>query len=144
MSVVRDFIFQSLMPRKLFFSGLYYNDVIVNVIWYLNLVVVSWNSVLILVLDLIFLWLMWKPHSDGSLISQFNRNIQKQRNGSSLTFCFLYRMKLNLRSNHSEYFSLKSTETYISTDNFRPRISVSDWLIFCSGNLMLHLKKNWK
>ena len=114
---------------------------IVNVIWYLNLVLVSWNSVLILVLDLIFLWLMWKPHSDGSLISQFNRNIQKQRNGSILTFCFLYRMKLNLRSNHSEYFSLKSTETYISTDNFRPRISVSDWLIFCSGNLMLHLKR---
>ena len=83
-----------------------------------------------------------QPHSDGSLISQFNSNIQKQRNDSSLTFCFLYRMKLNLRSNRSEYFSLKSTETYISTDNFRPRISVSDWLIFCSGNLMLHLKKN--
>ena len=139
----RDFIFQSLMPRKLFFSGLYYNT-IVNVIWYLNLVVVRWNSILILVLDLIFLWLMWKPHSDGSLISQFNSNIQKQRNDSSLTFCFLYRMKLNLRSNRSEYFSLKSTETYISTDNFRPRISVSDWLILCSGNLMLHLKKNWK
>ena len=143
MSVVRDFIFQSLMPKKLFFSGLNYNSNGER-IWYLNLVVVSWNSVLILVLDLIFLWLMWKPHSDGSLISQFNRNIQKQRNGSSLTFCFLYRMKLNLRSNHSEYFSLKSTETYISTDNFRPRISVFDWLIFCSGNLMLYLNKSWK
>ena len=117
---------------------------IVNVIWYLHLVVVSWDSILILVLDLIFLWFMWKPDSDGSLISQFNSNIQKQRNNSSLTCCFLYRMKLNLRSNRSEYFSLKSTETYISTDNFRPRISVSDWLIFCSGNLMLHLKKNWK
>ena len=85
-----------------------------------------------------------QPHSDGSLISQFNSNIQKQRNNSSLTCCFLYRMKLNLRSNRSEYFSLKSTETYISTDNFRPRISVFDWLIFCSGNLMLHLKKELK
>ena len=56
-----------------------------------------------------------QPHSDGSLISQFNSNIQKQRN---LTCCFLYRMKLKLRSKRSEYFSLKSTETYISTDNF--------------------------
>ena len=83
-----------------------------------------------------------QPHSDGSLISQFNSNIQKQRNNSSLTCCFLYRMKLNLRSTRSEYFSLKCSETYISTDNFRSRISASDWLIFCSGNLMLHPKKN--
>ena len=146
MSIVRDFIFESLMPRKLFFSGLYYNDVIVNVIWYLNLVVVSWNSVLILVLDLIFLWLMWKPDGDGSLISQFYYfcKIQKKRLTCIYTCCFLYRMKLNLRNNCSEYFSLKINETYISTDNFRPLISVSDWLIFCSENLMLHLIKNWK
>ena len=128
------------MPRNCF-PVASITTAIVNIIWYLNLVVVTWNSVLILVLDLIFLWLMWKPHSDGSLISQFNSNIQKQRNNSSLTCCFSYRMKLNLRSKRSEYFSLKSTETYISTDNFRPRISVSDWLIFCSGNLMLHLKR---
>ena len=136
-----------------FFSHLCYGNcflvvcittAIMNVIWYLNLIVVSWNSVLILVLDLIFRWLMWKPGSDGSLKPQFNSNTQKQRNNSSLICCSLYRLKLNLRSNRSEYFSLKSTETYISTDNFRPRISVSDWLIFCSGNLIIRLKMNWK
>ena len=28
-----------------------------------------------------------------------------------------------------------------STDKFYPPISVSDWLIFCWGNLILHQKK---
>ena len=69
---------------------------------------------------------MWKPDSNDSLISQFNSNIQKQRNNSSLICCSLYRVKLNLRSNRSEYFGLNSAETYVSTDNFRPRAPVAD------------------
>ena len=51
-------------------------------------------------------------------------------------------MKLNLRSKRGEFFSLKSTEAYISTDSFPPGISVSDWLIFIGENLILRLKKN--
>ena len=31
-----------------------------------------------------------------------------------------------------------------STDNFLPPIPISDWLIFCCRNLILHEKKNWK
>ena len=131
------------MPRKLFSSDLYYNSNSErNMIS--NLVVVNWNSVFIPVLDLVFPWLMWKLRSDGSPISPFNSNILKQRNESSLTYYLLSWVKLNLRSKRSEYFSLKSTETCISTDNFRPRILVSDWLIFRCENLMLRLKKNWK
>ena len=72
---------------------------------------------------------MLKLQNDRSLISDFDSNIQKQRSDSSLTCCFLYRVKLNLRSKRSEYFSLKSTETYSSTESFGSQISVSDWLM---------------
>ena len=36
---------------------------------------------------------------------------------------------------------LQTVQTYSSTDNFLPHIPVSDWLIFCFGNSILHQKK---
>ena len=32
----------------------------------------------------------------------------------------------------------KLYQPYSSTDNWKPPIHVSDWLIFCCGNLILH------
>ena len=34
--------------------------------------------------------------------------------------------------------------TYSFTDNSRPPVPVSDWLILCCGNLVLHQKKKKK
>ena len=31
-----------------------------------------------------------------------------------------------------------------STDNFLSSVPVSDWIIFCCGNLILHQKRKWK
>ena len=65
----------------MFFSDFYY-DSIVNVV-YPNLLMVILNTVVIVVLDVIFWWLMLKLPSDCSL-SEFNRSAQKQCTESNL------------------------------------------------------------
>ena len=35
----------------------------------------------------------------------------------------------------------QKTQTHSSADTYRPPIHVSDWLILCCGNLILHQRK---
>ena len=81
---------------------------------------------------------MLKLRSDGSLISQFNSNIQKSVVTVVLHVVF-YRVELTLRSKRS--IILKCTEACSSTDKFGTRIPVFDCLIFCCGNLILYQKE---
>ena len=59
--------------------------------------------------------------------------------GFSLHINHKFRMVWNVLIKFSN-----SYQTYSSTDSWKPPIYLSDWLIFCCGNLMLHQKKKMK
>ena len=65
---------------------------------------------------------------------------------------FLEVLKKNAQISHSNFSKLKMVNdwhigqkmqlAYSSTDSFLASIPVSDWLIFCCGNLILYKKRN--